>query len=238
MTFKILQESLCKRLWKEMRNGGLTGTEVAASAGLQQAHISNFLNGKRGLSLEAMDRVLAARKLSVLDLIDPKEINERASVPQSQESEFQNIPVVHSGLAASRAQISRKGVREILKFPCSFLGRLRSSGDRVRAQWERFVAMRIDAREGMSMFPRLLPGATVLIDRHYNSLRPYRRGEQTMFMVRSGKQCVIRYMERLDEGIILRPHNPAYPVEMLEVIGGHAISESVIGRIAHIGVET
>lgn len=30
----------------------------------------------------------------------------------------------------------------------------------------------------MSMYPRLLPGgATVLVDRHYNSLKPYREGE-------------------------------------------------------------
>lgn len=238
MTFKMLQESLCRRLWKEMSNGGLTGTALAARTGLKQAHISNFLNGKRGLSLEAMDRVLAAQNLAVLDLVDPKEINHRASISPSAEAEFLNIPLVHTCVAAGAAQIARKSVREILKFPSKFINGLRSSCDPVRGQWERFVAWRVDAREGMSMFPRLLPGATILIDRHYNSLRPYRRGEHTMLVVRKAKQCSICYVESLGKCVFLRPHNPAYPMEMLEVGQHHSISDYIIGRIAHIGIES
>lgn len=237
MTFKMLQENLCKKLWKEMKNGGLTGTVLAARAGLRQAHISNFLNGKRGLSLEAMDRVLVAQHLSVFDLLDPKQINDRASIFRCHESEFENIPVVNSWQAAAAPQIARKTVREVLKFPGRFLFGLRSSCDRARAQWERFVAVRVEAREGMSMFPRLLPGATVLVDRHYNSVRPYRRGEKTMLVVQPTKQCVIRYIESAGERILLRPHNPAYPIEVLNVAPHHSVSDYVIGRIAHIGIE-
>lgn len=238
MTIKMLQESLCRRLWKEMGNGGLTGTALAARTNLKQAHISNFLNGKRRLSLDAMDRVLAAQNLSVLDLLDPEEINQHASVSRSEELGFHNIPLVHDCMAASAPRIARKTVREILKFPSSFIGRLRSSCDHVRAQWERFVAVPVDAREGMCMFPRLLPGATVVIDRHYNSVRPYRRSEKTMFVVRQARQCVIRYIESVDGRIVLRPHNPAYAVEMLALEPHHSISDYVIGRIAHIGAET
>ncbi len=238
MTFKMLQESLRKRLWKEVNNGGLTGTEVAARAGLQQAHISNFLNGKRGLSLEAMDRVLAAENLSVMDLLVREEINQRASIPRSAEPGFQTVPLVHAWLAAVAPQIERRNVWELLKFRSSFLSRLRSCCDPVRGQWERFVTLRVEAREGMSMFPRLLPGATVLVDRHYNSLRPYRRGERTMFLVRNLKRCVIRYVESVGASALLRPHNPDYPVEMLEVAPRHSASDYIIGRIAHIGIET
>ena len=42
------------------------------------------------------------------------------------------------------------------------------------------MIIRADGREGMSMYPRLLPGAIVLIDRHYNSLKPYRKGESNL----------------------------------------------------------
>jgi hypothetical protein len=52
-----------------------------------------------------------------------------------------------------------------------------------RENWERFVIIRADGREDMSLYPRLLPGATVLIDRHYNSLKPYRKGESNMHAV-------------------------------------------------------
>jgi phage repressor protein C with HTH and peptisase S24 domain len=100
------------------------------------------------------------------------------------------------------------------------------------------VALRVEAREGMSMFPRLLPGATVLIDRHYNSLRPYRRGEHSMYVVRRPKQCVIGYIENVGGSFVLRPHNPAYPVEMLVIAPRHSISDYVIGRVAHVGMET
>ena len=44
---------------------------------LEQAHISNFLNRKRGLSLEGMDKVLLTQHLSVLDLLNPDDVNRR-----------------------------------------------------------------------------------------------------------------------------------------------------------------
>jgi hypothetical protein len=100
------------------------------------------------------------------------------------------------------------------------------------------VTVRVDGDEGMGMFPRLLPGATVLIDRHYNSLRPYRRGERSMFVVRNLKRCVIGYLESVGASVLLRPHNPGYPVEMLEVAARHSASDYIIGRIAYIGIET
>jgi transcriptional regulator with XRE-family HTH domain len=237
MTFKALQESLRNRLWKEMKNGGLTGTALAARTGLQQAHMSNFLNGKRGLSLEAMDRVLEAQRLSVLDLIEPEEINQRASIPQPEEAEFRNVPVVHTCRAAAAPWIARRNVWEILKFRGSFIDSLRSSCDGARAKWERFVAMRVEAREGMSMFPRLLPGATVLIDRHYNTLQPYRGGESNMYMIHRQEQCMIRYVESVAGSIVLRPHNVAYPVEVLAVGAHRSASDYVIGRVAHVGIE-
>ncbi len=55
--------------------GELTGLHLAQQAGFKQAHISNFLNRKRGLSLEGMDKVLSVQHLSVLDLLDPAEVN-------------------------------------------------------------------------------------------------------------------------------------------------------------------
>jgi phage repressor protein C with HTH and peptisase S24 domain len=185
-----------------------------------------------------MDRVLAAQNLSVLDLLDAEEINQRASIPLSEEPEFQNVPLVHTCVAAAAPQIARRTVREVLKFRTSFLHTLHSACDDVREHWERFVALHVDAGEGMSMFPRLLPGATVLIDRHYNSLQPYRRGESNMFVVRSPRQCTIRYIESVADNFLLRPHNPAYPVEMLALSKGHYVSDAIVGRIAHIGIET
>ena len=80
MKFKILQDNLRKVLWERIEAGELTGLRLAQQTGFKQAHISNFLNRKRGLSIEGMDKVLAVQHLSILDLLDPSEVNKRASI--------------------------------------------------------------------------------------------------------------------------------------------------------------
>jgi len=67
------------------------------------------------------------------------------------------------------------------------------------------------------MYPRMLPGATVLIDRHYNSLKPYRKGESNMYAVNKDGQCTVKYVEPAGTHLVLRPHNPAYPIEVLPI---------------------
>ena len=62
MKFKVLQENLRKTLWERIEEGDLTGLRLAKETGFKQAHISNFLNKKRGLSLEGMDKVLSVQK--------------------------------------------------------------------------------------------------------------------------------------------------------------------------------
>ena len=52
-----------------------------------------------------------------------------------------------------------------------------------RKGWERFVVIKADAQGGMSMYPRTMPGATLLLDRHYNSLTPYRKSETNIYAV-------------------------------------------------------
>ena len=91
--------------------------------------------------------------------------------------------MVDGAVAATRALIMSMKVKDMLKFKKSFLRKLRPEMEGDRDGWERFVVIQVDGREGMSMYPRLLPGATVLIDRHYNSLKPYRKGESNMYAV-------------------------------------------------------
>jgi len=83
-------------------------------------------------------------------------------------------------------------VEDIVKLKRSFLRKLRPEMEGDRENWERFVIIRADGREGMSMYPRLLPGATVLIDHHYNSLKPYRKGESNMYAVARHGDCAVK----------------------------------------------
>jgi len=238
MKFRVLQENLRNALWERIDEGDLTGLRLAQQTGFKQAHISNFLNRKRGLSLEGMDRVLTVQHLSVLDLLDPSEVNKRASILPPSDDEFQNILLTDGHVAATQPLITSMNVKEIVKFKKSFLKKLKSETEGNRDQWERFVVIKVDAREGMSMYPRLLPGANLLIDRHYNSLKSYRKGEFNMYAVLRKENCTVKYVETAGGHLILRPHNQAYPIEVVTIEEGKSPSDYIVGRVCHVGIET
>jgi len=238
MKFRTLQDNLRKTLWERIGAGDLTGLGLAVQTGFKQAHISNFLNRKRGLSLEGMDRVLAVQHISVLDLLDPQEVNKRASILAPSDDEFESVVVADPAVAAREPLIMSMHVKEILKFKKSFLRRLREDVEGDRNGWERFVVLKVDAHEGMSMYPRTLPGATLLIDRHYNAITPYRKGDHNMYAVRKDGSCTIKYVEVADKHLVLRPHNQAYPVEVLTMENNTKPGDYIVGRVCHVGIET
>lgn len=238
MKFKALQENLRKKLWERIEAGELTGVRLAEQTGFQQAHISNFLNRKRSLSLTGMDKVLTVQHLSVLDLLDPEEVNKRASIVPPSEDEFENVVLVDGSVAAGEPLIVSDKVVDMLKFKKNFLRRLRPELASPREDWSRFVLVKVDARDGMSMYPRLLPGATVLLDRHYNSLKPYRRGEQNMYAVRKDGGCTIKYVELAGNNLVLRPQNQSYPIDVMAIEEGKGFADYIVGRVCHVAIET
>jgi len=176
--------------------------------------------------------------LSVLDLLDPAEVNKRASIVPPGADEFTNVLLIDPAVAAREPLILSMHVKDILKFKTTFLRRLRAEPEGHRDHWERFVAVRLDGREGMSMYPRLLPGAQVLIDRHYNGLKPYRRGESNMYAVLKDETCTVKYVEYSGNHLILRPHNQVYPVEIITLEADRTASDYIVGRICYVGIET
>jgi SOS-response transcriptional repressor LexA len=238
MKFRVLQENLRNALLERIEEGDLTGLRLAQQTGFKQAHISNFLNRKRSLSLEGMDRVLTVQRISVLDLLDPSEINKRASIVPPSDDEFRNVVLTDGAVAATHPLLTSMNVKEILKFKKGGLKKLKTELEGDRKRWERFVAIKADAHEGMSMYPRLLPGATLLIDRHYNSLKPYRKGEFSMYAVLKNGTCTVKYVELAGNNLILRPHNQAYPIEVLAIEQGKRACDYIVGRICHVGIDT
>lgn len=236
MRFRGLQENLRKTLQDKIAAGELTGLRIAEQAGFRQAHISNFLNHKRSLSMNALDRVLNTQRLSVFDLLDPHEVNKRAGFSPPSDDEFENVAVVGSRLAATQPLIMTMHVREIHKFKRSSLRKLRAGTQGNRRDWERFVAIRADA-DSMSMHPRLTPGAVVVIDRHYNSLVPYRKGEINMYAVEVQGTCKVRYVELAGSNLVLRPHNQSYPIEVFPLEKGKRSHEYIVGRVCHVGMD-
>jgi transcriptional regulator with XRE-family HTH domain len=238
MDATTLQEELRRALLERIRAKKLTGLGLAKQTGFEQAYISNFLNRKRSLSFDGMDRILAAQSLSIYDLLSREELNRRASSISAAEGDFENVVLTEPEVAATATAIRREAVRDVLKFKKSFLRRLRPLAAKGREEWQRFVLIKVDAQEAASMYPRLLPGATVLIDRHYNSLKPYRKGEFNMYAVAKDGDCTVKYVEVAGNHLILRPHNQAYPIEVMTMEDGKSAADYLIGRVCYVGIET
>ena len=236
MKFKILQDTLRNILWDRIESGDLTGLKLAQQTGFKQAHISNFLNRKRGLSIEGMDKVLQVQHLSVLDLLDPSEVNKRASILPPSADEFENV-LLAAPSAATQPLITAMHVKAIFKFKKTFLRKLRPDMQGNRNDWLRFVLIKLDPKDAPAMSPRLAPGNMLLIDRHYNALTPYRKGEFNMYAVLKNDTCVVRYVEAADSSLILRPHNQSSPIEVVHIEPGKSPGDCLLGRICHISAE-
>lgn len=229
MNFQDLHELLRVELLQRKERGNLTGTGLARQTGFRQAHISNFLNGKRALSLEALDRVMAAQNLTV-DQLMPLDLSASASEPQAMEP-IQIVPVVSASAAMDEAVVQPESVIEAIHVSASRLEDNRPRTSPKVAHWQRFVAIIADAQQAAAMEPVIATGATVVLDRHYNSLAQYRAHQKTMYAVRSGASLVLRYVE-FDEGkLILRPLSPGFPIQLLG-LGAHELpADYIIGRV-------
>jgi transcriptional regulator with XRE-family HTH domain len=237
MDFYSLQENLRQLLLRRIHAGQLTGLQLARQAGFQQPHISNFLNMKRGLSLEALDRVLAVQHISVLDLLDQEELGQHASIVPPSRDEFENVVLVEANAASLQPRFTRDQAKDTFKVGKNFLRRLRPGMEGDRSRWQRFIFLKAGAPEGMSMYPRLLPGACVLVDRHYNSLLPYHRNERNMYAVMCNTRCSFRYVGQNDNYLVLHVENRAYPSHTVP-LNGKSAADLIVGRVCSVQIET
>src|SRR5271169_566837 len=111
MNFQDLHELLRVELLRRIERGILTGSRLAQQTKFQQAHISNFLNRKRALSLEGLDRVLASQGLTI-DQILPVSLDAAAAAPPSTNEPVEVIPVVSASTAMDETRIHPSAVIE------------------------------------------------------------------------------------------------------------------------------
>jgi transcriptional regulator with XRE-family HTH domain len=223
-------------IWSRIHRGELTGLALAREAGFQQAHLSNFLNSRRGLSLDSMDRLLQAMNLGTLDLIDPEELQRRIGHPAPDSSWQRTVGLISAENAASPRFVPEQ-VLEVVSFKKTFLQGLKPNIVGDRSEWERFVLLKADVASSKAMGPRIGAGALLLIDRHYNSLEPYRRLQHNLYAIRINAGCSIRYAAVAEDRMILRPHRREFPVELLRMERGRNYSDYIVGRVCHMSVE-
>jgi transcriptional regulator with XRE-family HTH domain len=231
MNFTQMHERLRLELLRRIQRGTVSVSLLARQTGFGQSHLSNFLHNRRQLSLEAMDRILAAQHMTAGDLL-PAAVYQRDAL--AADGEGSAVPVVSHAAALFEPFIRPSAAQTMLHLPSGLLQSLRARVSNQRRAWQRFVAVRIPAAEALPMEPLVLPEAITLIDRHYNSLIPYRPNRPNLYAVRHGSQLMLRYVDYVANRLVLRPHNIAFPVDLLEVNPGEPPSELIVGRIALI----
>jgi hypothetical protein len=241
MNFQDLHELLRLELVRRIERGALTGSRLAQQAGFQQAHISNFLNRKRALSLEGLDRVLASQNLTV-DQILPLDLNASATsdAASGDVDPSEAVPVVSSSAAMDEPRILPSAIIETLQVSASRLYDNRtnraSQAGRAHASsrtghWQRFIAIRVDAQQSAAMAPIVVPGAIAVLDRHYTSLAPYRAHQPTLYAVRCGAALLLRFVDFNEGRLILRPWSREFPVQLLPLAAHESPSDYIVGRV-------
>ncbi len=80
MYFEMLHLRLVAVIKSRIRNGEVSERRLAHISGISQPHIHNVLKGVRVLSPRLADRILKVLGISILDLIEPSEVERLRSL--------------------------------------------------------------------------------------------------------------------------------------------------------------
>ncbi len=230
MNLTQMHERLRLELLRRIQRGTVSVSLLARQTGFGQAHLSNFLRSRRQLSLEAMDRILAAQHLTAADLLP----SPHRAEPAPGGEDVSAIPVVSHAMALFEPVIRPSAVQSMLHLPATALQSVHARASAARRAWERFVAVRVPPTDAEPMDPLMLPEAVALIDRHYNSLLQYHPNRPNLYAIRQGSHLTFRYVDFLSNRLVLRPHNLAFPLSLIEVDPSESPNDLLVGRITLI----
>lgn len=233
VTLQDLQEQLRAHIRSRIGRGELNGVGLARAADFPQGHLSNFLNGRRGLSLESMDRLLDTLGIGILDLLETKEIEQHVELPSKEGVE--RVALV-SPENAALARFAPEQILETRSFNKTFLRKLRARDAEDRRDWLRFVVIRLELK-GVPLLAFRSTRATLLIDRHYSSLDPYRRFQPNVYVVTVDGRCNVGYVSVAGDCLLLRTRSPLQEVEMVRIERGRSYYDYIVGRVCYVGLE-
>ena len=227
MNFSQLQERVRLELLRRIERGTLSVSLLSRQTRLGQGHISNFLHGRRQLSMASLDKILAAQRLTIADLLPAR----RGMLLDEQKAEVAKIPLISQAVAIFQPYLQPSSVILSLPFPATLVAGLEERCPHGRMQWERFVAVQIGVEDARGMEPVLLPEGLVVIDRHYTSFRPYKDGTATLYGARLASKMVVRYAQFQAGMVVLRAHQAQVKAEVIEVSAGESENDLLVGRV-------
>lgn len=231
MNVSQMHERLRLELLRRIQCGRLSVTLLARQTGFGPSHVSSFLHGHRNLSLAGMDRVLSAQHMAAADLLPAADGRTRA---WREKDEIAEVPLVSHASAMFEPLIRPGAILGMVRWQPSGLESIRASPSNPHRKWERFVAIQTRAQDANPMEPLILPEATVILDRHFVSLTPYRPNRPNVYAVRDRGVLKLRYVDLQLDRLVLRPHNLAFPVDLVELEPGQSPGDFLAGRVVHI----
>ena len=231
MSFFKLQEQLRVELLRRIGRGTLSVSLLARQTGLGQPHISNFLHKRRGLSIQALDRILAAQRLQISDLLPAPRAPRDESQEEEQMGTIVEVPLVAHAVAIFDPYIRLSSTIALVPFLVDAVRGLEARCSSGRRQWDRFVVVRIGAEDAAAMNPEVQPEALVLLDRHYTSFRPWGEDKPNLYGAKSGASLVVRYAQFQGDRVVLRARQAYVRAEVLELGPGETANDLLVGRV-------
>jgi transcriptional regulator with XRE-family HTH domain len=227
MTIRQLHDRVRVELLRRITRGTLSVSLLARQTGMTQAHLSNFLHGQRSMSIDALDKVLSAIRMEVDDLLRQK----RGVASANHVGESIAIPLVPHSVAMFEPYMRPSVVEELRSYATAYVADLEARCANTRRQWERFVAIRLDAEDAWGMEPVVTAGAILLLDRHYTSFKPWREGTPNLYAARLDSQLLIRYAQFQADRVILRPYRAYAEAHVVDVAPGETANDVLVGRV-------
>jgi transcriptional regulator with XRE-family HTH domain len=238
VSFSGLQERLRQEIRRRIGAGEFSGGELARRAGFAQAHISNFVNGKRGLTLAGLDRVLAALGMTFYELLDAQELARYAPVPAAGggDAGAWDVPMVSAEVATRKAIIAREDVLEVFRFPAKLFDAAQEDAPAgTRKFWTRYVVVQSSEGDGASLVPGAR-AAVAVVDRHAITPRVAAKAPRRLFAVHGEGKVQLRFLQSSGGLLLLRGISAETPVEVLSGEEAANSATRVIGRIVYLGV--
>jgi transcriptional regulator with XRE-family HTH domain len=229
MNFSQLQDRVRHVLLRRIERGTLSVSLLARQTGMGQPHISNFLRGRRGLSLRTLDRILDAQKLEIADLLPARrEANEPLGGGDTEP--VIRLPLI-AGAAVFEPYIRTSVVQRMVAFASDAFKGLEARCSAARKGWDRFVVVRVTPEDGRAMGPMLEESGLVVLDRHYTSFHPYAEGRPNIYGARVDSALVLRFAQFEAERVVLRALHGEVKTIVVEPEAGETPGDVFVGRV-------
>jgi transcriptional regulator with XRE-family HTH domain len=234
MLIADLQELTRQHVFATIKSRQITQRALGELVGMRQAHISNFVLGRRRLSIDAVDAILNALGLDVMSLIAMSE--QTTPYPINCPTTLESVPLIQHKAAMSPT-FGKDEILGELGYARLLARRLSVEPTPARTPWIRFIAIRADAALAAPMYPRFEKGSVLLVDRYCCSLSGHRENGPNMYLVRKDEAVMVRGAEMMDNLLCLRPDRSEYPLEYIPVARNNPLTSCIVGRVLHIATE-